>query len=177
MRIECNRMMKKEGKFVKYEMEMRPALLPLPWNLDTDLNSKLCWPCNYSHVTYMANFHPVLYPHWEPSLTTGDIVKSSRTLNERAIQKLIELCRHCSTWNMILSWCLPHNQYTPLFADRSHFHMSLYWAVVGDETRAMAEVDTMTTLCFKKSNGSTAARITHKGILRESQTQTKAQIG
>ena len=46
IQIECSRMMKNWGKFVKWEMEMRPASLPLPWNLDADLNSKLC--CFYS---------------------------------------------------------------------------------------------------------------------------------
>ena len=29
---------------VKCELEMRPAPQHFPWNLDTDLNSKLCWP-------------------------------------------------------------------------------------------------------------------------------------
>ena len=44
MRIERTRMMRKWGKCVKWELEIRPASLPLPWILDTDLNSKLCWP-------------------------------------------------------------------------------------------------------------------------------------
>ena len=29
---------------VKWEKEMRPAPPHFPWNLDTDLNLKLCWP-------------------------------------------------------------------------------------------------------------------------------------
>ena len=42
MRIEIvTACLKKWAKFVKWEIEMRPA--SLPWNLHTDLNSKFCW--------------------------------------------------------------------------------------------------------------------------------------
>ena len=54
----------KQAKFVvKYELEMRPVPPHIPWNLDTGLNSMLCWPY-WSHLLQKINFIRVAHQTW-----------------------------------------------------------------------------------------------------------------
>ena len=47
----------KEAKIlVKCEIEIKPASPHLLWNLDTYLNSKLCWPSSWKYM-YLLSWH------------------------------------------------------------------------------------------------------------------------
>ena len=48
----------KEAKIlVKCEIEIKPASPHLLWNLDTYLNSKLCWPSSWKYMYLLSWYH------------------------------------------------------------------------------------------------------------------------
>ena len=93
IRIECSRMMKNWGKFVKWEMEMRPASLPLPWNLDTDLRSKLCWP-KYRTGTDLSPTYHILIERVFRRLWTCQL-KISRSI---VVSGILATYPQCNLW-------------------------------------------------------------------------------
>ena len=91
------------------ELEMRPASPHFPWKLDTDLNSKLCWPNAGLSLTSLCNawnklrrpvgdqtvFKFICIPMTLPFTQAMLILALSTKVNQ-------PLCNHWTSWSPVL---------------------------------------------------------------------------